>query len=99
MNANNKTPNEPPDFEVLPPERKKDANVLKSVLVVFIGVLATLYLVNPTAGLLEFLPDNLPIVGNLDEVGATAILISCFAYFGIDIKPFQSFFQKNNKPK
>ena len=98
MNADNKNPNKTPDFEVLPPE-KKDTNIVKSILVVFIGVLATLYLVNPTAGFIEFLPDNIPFFGNLDEVGATAILISCFAYFGIDIRPFQSFFQKYKKPK
>ena len=34
-----------------------------------------IYLVNPTAGILEFIPDNLPLIGNLDEAGATALLI------------------------
>jgi uncharacterized membrane protein YkvA (DUF1232 family) len=33
------------------------------------------YLVNPTAGLLEFIPDNVPFFGNLDEAGATTMLI------------------------
>ena len=29
--------------------------------------LGLLYLINPTMGLIELLPDNLPIVGNLDD--------------------------------
>jgi len=44
MNANNKNPNQTPDFEVLPPEKKKDANILKSTLVLFIGVRARMAL-------------------------------------------------------
>ena len=31
-------------------------------------------MLNPTAGLIEFIPDNLPIVGNLDE-GVAVLLI------------------------
>jgi uncharacterized membrane protein YkvA (DUF1232 family) len=33
------------------------------------------YLLNPGMGVLEFIPDALPMVGNLDEAGATALLI------------------------
>jgi len=40
-----------------------------------VGLLSILYLLNPTAGFLEFLPDNLPLVGNLDEGAAGAFLI------------------------
>ena len=43
------------------------------------------YLVNPGAGILEFIPDNIPGIGNLDEAGATALLIACLGYFGFDI--------------
>ncbi len=35
--------------------------------------LATLYLLNFTMGVLE-IPDNLPIIGNLDEVAASLLL-------------------------
>jgi hypothetical protein len=38
------------------------------------ALVGIVYLLNPTAGLLELLPDNLPIVGNLDE-GAAMLLI------------------------
>lgn len=41
--------------------------------VILIG-LCVIYILNPTAGLIE-IPDNLPIVGNLDEAGVTALMI------------------------
>lgn len=37
--------------------------------------LGVVYLVNPTAGVLELIPDALPVVGNLDEAAATALVI------------------------
>lgn len=40
----------------------------------FIALLGLVYVINPTAGLLEFIPDNLPFVGNLDEGGAFLLL-------------------------
>ena len=39
------------------------------------GLIAFIYLLNPTAGILEIIPDNFPIIGNLDEAGATLILL------------------------
>lgn len=58
--------------------------LLKEMMVLGVGAIALLYLVNPTAGFLEFIPDNLPLVGNLDEVGATAILLGALRYYGFD---------------
>lgn len=43
-------------------------------LVYLLAVIGVIYLLNPTAGFLELLPDNLPIIGNLDE-GAAFMLI------------------------
>ncbi len=46
---------------------------------VFLGAgLGMLYILNPTAGILEFIPDNLPFIGNLDE-GLAFVLI----YYGL----------------
>ncbi len=45
---------------------------------IFIGAIALIYLLNPTAGVLELIPDNLPIIGNLDEAGATVLLIQSY---------------------
>ena len=43
-------------------------------LVILSSIVGFVYLLNPTAGVLEFLPDNLPIIGNLDEGGAFILL-------------------------
>ncbi len=65
------------------PEKKR--NPIASVVVAIVGLACGVYLINPTAGVVELIPDNIPVFGNLDEAGAVAILISCFAYFGLDI--------------
>ena len=57
----------------------------KDVLVFLVGLLSFIYLLNPTCGVFELIPDNLPLVGNLDEAGATMLLLYAFRYFGYDI--------------
>lgn len=47
-------------------------SLIKGVIAVIVG---GIYLINPTAGLVEFIPDVLPFVGNLDEAAATALLL------------------------
>jgi len=56
----------------------------KNLMVALIGVFCLIYIVNPGAGIFEFIPDNIPIVGNLDEATAVMILLACFRYFGFD---------------
>jgi len=51
-------------------------------------ILSGLYLLNLTCGLVE-LPDNLPLVGNIDEVAVSALLFGCLRYLGIDVVPFR----------
>jgi uncharacterized membrane protein YkvA (DUF1232 family) len=58
---------------------------MKKIVVFCLGLLAALYILNPTAGLFEIIPDNLPFVGNLDEAAAVALLLMCLKYFGIDL--------------
>lgn len=58
---------------------------MKKLLIAFAGLLAFLYLANPTMGLFEFLPDNLPLVGNVDEATATMVLLGVLRYFGWDL--------------
>ena len=50
-----------------------------------LGIVLVLYLLNITFGVVELLPDNLPIVGNIDEALVTGILIAVLQYFGINI--------------
>ncbi len=44
-------------------------------LVIIAAIISALYLINPTAGVFEFIPDNIPFIGNLDEAGMTTLLI------------------------
>lgn len=58
---------------------------MKKLFVALVGFLSFVYLVNPTFGVFEFLPDNLPLVGNLDEATATMVLLGALRYFGWDV--------------
>lgn len=51
-----------------------------------VGLLSLIYLANPTAGFIEFLPDNLPGVGNIDEALVAFLLLNSLAYFGLDLR-------------
>jgi uncharacterized membrane protein YkvA (DUF1232 family) len=60
-------------------ERKdRTARLIGAGLAILVGVI---YLLNPSAGFIELIPDNLPVVGNLDEAGATALLLWGLAQF------------------
>ena len=43
-------------------------------LVYLMSIISLIYLINPTWGVFEILPDNLPWIGNIDE-GAAAIAL------------------------
>lgn len=58
---------------------------MKSLFVIITAILSIIYLLNPTLGVVELIPDNIPFIGNLDEATATAILLACARYFGLDV--------------
>jgi uncharacterized membrane protein YkvA (DUF1232 family) len=58
---------------------------MKKTVVFCLGLLSALYILNPTAGFFELIPDNLPFIGNLDEAAAVTLLLMCIRYFGIDL--------------
>lgn len=47
----------------------------RTVRAIIALVIAGIYLINPTGGLIELVPDIVPLVGNLDEAAATALLL------------------------
>jgi hypothetical protein len=67
---------------------------MKGFVVIIIALLSAIYLLNPTFGVLELIPDNMPLVGNLDEATAMAVLLACARYFGFD---FSRFFGKRGE--
>ncbi|MCP4105235.1 MAG: DUF1232 domain-containing protein [Desulfobacteraceae bacterium] len=60
-------------------------------VVYFFAFIGLVYILNPGSGFIEFLPDNLPVVGNIDEGGAYAAL-----WYGL-IEFFEG--RKNKKTK
>ena len=59
-----------------------------SLFALLMSGILVIYLLNPTFGV-DLIPDNLPILGNLDEAAATALLISCLSYFGVQLPVFR----------
>ncbi|MCF8060360.1 MAG: DUF1232 domain-containing protein [Bacteriovoracaceae bacterium] len=64
---------------------------LKTLFALFGGLLGVVYILNPTAGIIEFIPDNLPFIGNLDEAAAVVLILGCLRHFNIDLT---SYFKK-----
>jgi hypothetical protein len=60
---------------------------MKRITAIFGIIVSTFYLLNFTMGIFE-IPDNLPIIGNLDELAAAILLIASLKHFGIDITDF-----------
>jgi len=55
---------------------------LNSIMTILGGLLGTAYLLNLGAGIFELIPDNIPVIGNLDEAAATALVINCLLHLG-----------------
>lgn len=66
---------------------------MKNVLVFLLGLSSLIYLLNPGAGLFELIPDNLPLIGNLDEVAAGILMLIALKHFDID---WSDFFSRND---
>jgi hypothetical protein len=53
---------------------------MKKLTAIILGLLSAFYLINPTAGVFELLPDAIPLVGNVDESLAAYVLYSSIEY-------------------
>ncbi len=53
---------------------------MKRFLIILSGLLSLIYLFNPGSGLVEFIPDVIPGLGNVDEGLAAYVLISVISY-------------------
>jgi len=51
-------------------------------------ILGSVYMINPTAGIFELLPDNLPGLGNLDEAAVLFLMYSAMLYLGMRLPEF-----------
>jgi uncharacterized membrane protein YkvA (DUF1232 family) len=69
-----------------------------SWLVYLLSILGVIYLLNPTFGVLEFIPDNLPLVGNMDEGVAVMLILAGIAEMSA-AKNTRKAAKENNKQK
>ncbi len=51
--------------------------ILKKTASIFGLVIGVIYILNPTFGIFELIPDNLPYIGNLDEASAVLLILAC----------------------
>ena len=73
----------PADEDLLPLIQPRWARALAWMALV-VGVI---YLLNPTLGI-DLLPDNLPIVGNLDEAAILLLILGATRYLGLGLPDF-----------
>jgi len=74
----------PVEGTVLSKERPDWAKALAWATV----ALGALYMVNPTAGIFELIPDVVPIVGNLDEAAVMFLVFGAMRYLGMRLPDF-----------
>ncbi len=75
-------------------EDVKRPGLFKKLLAIIGILVSVIYILNPTAGLIEIIPDNLPIVGNLDEAFFVYLLLACSNILGWNFLP--KIFNKSN---
>lgn len=62
--------------DVSGPFKKRGLAAWPGWLLVVGAVIGAIYLLNPLAGIIELIPDNLPVLGNLDEAGAAVLVMA-----------------------
>ena len=69
---------------ILPPDQPLWAKIVAWATI----AAGSAYMINPTAGIFELLPDNLPVVGNLDEAAVVFIMFAAMRYLGLRLPEF-----------
>jgi hypothetical protein len=69
---------------ILPPEQPLWAKIVAWATI----AAGSIYMINPGLGVFELLPDNLPIVGNLDEAAVVFIMFAALRYLGVRLPEF-----------
>ena len=59
--------------------------LLKEMMIIGLAGVAGIYLIYPSLGVFELIPDAIPIVGSLDEASATIIMVNTLRYYGLDV--------------
>ncbi len=59
--------------------------LFKEMFVIGLALVAVIYLIYPSFGVFELIPDAIPIIGSLDEASATIIILNTLRYYGLDL--------------
>jgi len=59
--------------------------LVKEMMILGLGFVSVVYLIFPTLGIFELIPDAIPLIGSLDEVAATGLLLNVMNYYGINM--------------
>lgn len=59
--------------------------LIKEMFILGLAFVAVVYLMYPSLGFFELIPDAIPLIGSLDEGAATLILLNTLNYYGFDV--------------
>ena len=59
--------------------------LFKEMVIVGLGLFAVVYLIFPTLGIFELIPDAVPLIGSMDEAAATVVIVNTLNYYGLDL--------------
>ena len=71
--------------ELIPESNRAKRTILGTLVAVAVAMFCIVYMLNPTAGFFEFIPDSIPFIGNVDEGLIMLLFLVCLKYLGIDI--------------
>jgi hypothetical protein len=59
--------------------------LFKEMFILGLAAVAVIYLMYPSLGVFELIPDAIPLIGSLDEATATLIILNTLRYYGVDL--------------
>jgi hypothetical protein len=59
--------------------------LFKEMFILGLAAVALIYLIYPSLGVFELIPDAIPLIGSLDEATATLIILNTLRYYGVDL--------------
>ena len=83
--------------ELIPESDQPKRTIFGTLVAVVVAMFCVVYMWNPTAGFFEFIPDSIPVIGNVDEGLIMLLFLACLKYLGIDIPLGKS--TRNAPPK
>jgi uncharacterized membrane protein YkvA (DUF1232 family) len=63
------------DNEIIEYQQEYTRPLIKTIGYVLLLIICIIYIINPGGGIMELIPDFLPVVGNLDEAGAASAMV------------------------